>query len=94
MLAERWRAFGWQVAEVDGHSTEALHKAIGEPDAFAPPSIILAKTVIGKGVPYMEQGVSVTQTHIPVNPVNWHYLPMSDNEYATAIQALEGVAIA
>lgn len=95
-LAERWRAFGWQVAEVDGHSTAGLHRAIegAMADAFRVPTIVLAKTVLGKGVPFMENGVSVSQTQIPVNPVNWHYLPMSDHEYTIALKALEEAPIA
>ena len=94
-LEERWRAFGWNAVEVDGHCVTGLHKAIDDAraDAFAVPTIILAKTVIGKGVPFMEAGVSVSQTHIPVNPVNWHYLPMSDREYEMAMQVVAEEAI-
>ena len=95
-LEERWRAFGWQVSEVDGHSLAQLHRAIdaAPSNAFTAPTIILAKTVIGKGVPFMENGIPVSQKHIPVNPVNWHYLPMSDHEYETAMRALEEVTVA
>ena len=95
-LAERWRAFGWRTADVDGHSLTALREAIdrAEGNAFAAPTIVLARTVLGKGVPFMEQGVAVSQKQIPINPVNWHYLPMSDNEFETAMRALEEVPIA
>ena len=94
-LEERWRAFGWNVAEVDGHCVTRLHKAMDDAraDAFAVPTIILAKTVIGKGVPFMEAGVPVSQTHIPVNPVNWHYLPMSDREYEMAMRVVQEEAL-
>ena len=37
----------------------------------------------------MEQGRAITQTHIPSHPINWHYLPMSDVEYAQAIAELD-----
>ena len=36
----------------------------------------------------MEQGRAITQTHIAQNPINWHYLPMSDAEYAQALAEL------
>jgi hypothetical protein len=37
----------------------------------------------------MEGGVPLTQTHLPVHPINWHYLPMSDLEYQIATKELE-----
>ena len=89
-LEERWRAFGWNVCEVDGHSVpqiaEALNSYRGEL-----PHIVLARTVFGRGVSYMEQGIPITQTHLPVQPINWHYLPMSDHEFAIAMRELEAV---
>jgi transketolase len=91
-LRERWEAFGWRATEVDGHSIPELVAAMNEPAPSAdnPPRVILARTVFGRGVSYMEQGVPVTQTHLPVQPINWHYLPMSDLEYQIAVQELEG----
>jgi transketolase len=94
-LGERWRAFGWRVAQVDGHSMKELSAAIEDTeDQFGKPTVVLARTVIGKGVPFMEQGRSITQTHVPDNPVNWHYLPMSDHEFELAMRALQEVSIA
>ena len=49
----------------------------------------MARTVLGKGVSFMEEGRAVTQTHITQNRINWHYLPMSDAEYAQAIAELD-----
>jgi hypothetical protein len=40
----------------------------------------------------MEQGVPLTQTHLPLQPINWHYLPMSDLEYEEALAELEQFA--
>jgi transketolase len=88
-MAERWRAFGWRVSEVDGHSVEGLATAmnsIGAPDV---PHVVIAKTTFGKGVSYMEQGIPVSQTHLAVEPFNWHYLPMSDHEFDLAMAELE-----
>ena len=90
-LRQRWDAFGWRTAEVDGHSVDDLVGALrtaGTVDAA--PLIVLARTVFGKGVSYMEAGVPLSQSHLPVQAVNWHYLPMSADEYAIAIGELEG----
>jgi transketolase len=88
-LAPRWQAFGWRTAEVDGHSVPQLAEALAAPSLDQRPHIVVAKTVFGKGVSYMERGIPVTQTHLPVQPVNWHYLPMSEHEYRLAMEELE-----
>jgi transketolase len=95
-LGERWKAFGWRTVEVDGHSAKDLRAALLEAaaDPFTSPTVILARTVIGKGVPFMEQGLSVSRPHLPANPVNWHYLPMSDQEFEMALRALTEVTVA
>jgi transketolase len=54
-LAAKWRAFGWAVAEIDGHDSAAILGALrraGETQNC--PTVIIAHTVKGKGVPYME----------------------------------------
>jgi transketolase len=54
-LAERWQAFGWQVLEVDGHNIEALIAVLEEAKATqGRPTVIVAHTVKGKGVSFME----------------------------------------
>jgi transketolase len=87
-LAERWQAFGWRTSEVDGHSADELSEALSGATGDVP-RVVLARTVFGKGVSYMERGIPVTQTHLPVQPMNWHYLPMSEREYRLAIEELE-----
>lgn len=73
-MAGRWEAFGWDVSEVDGHDVHALAGAIGsEPEGTARPRVVLARTVFGKGVSYMER------------QVRWHYLPMDDRQYREAL---------
>ena len=61
-LADKWRAFGWDAREVDGHDTEQLRTALAE-TARNPtkPGVIIAHTVKGKGVSFME------------DDNNWHY---------------------
>lgn len=77
-LDERWRAFGWQTFVVDGHDVLALRNALSR-EAGQPgrPRVILANTVCGKGVSFME------------GRVDWHYLPMSDKQYAAACREIE-----
>jgi transketolase len=54
-LTDKWRAFGWHVINVDGHDIAALQKAFAEASATkGKPTCILAHTVKGKGVSFME----------------------------------------
>jgi len=54
-LAAKWRAFGWAVAEIDGHDMAAILSAFRDAAATTGmPSVIIAHTVKGKGVPVME----------------------------------------
>src|SRR5882724_6672609 len=88
-LAERWRAFGWRTSDVDGHSVSALVEALNESSSSRAPHIVIARTIFGKGVSFMQEGIPVTQINLPAHPVNWHYLPMSDHEYDLALAELE-----
>ncbi len=77
-LQEKFRAFGWEVQTVDGHNIEALTKILGEvPFARNKPSMILADTVKGKGIPFM------------MNVAKWHHGVPDDEQFAEAIQCLE-----
>ncbi len=80
-LAHRWRAFGWDAHEVDGHSPAALIDTLagldtGSCDESAP-HVIVAHTVFGRGVSYMER------------QIKWHYWPMSAEEYEQARDDIE-----
>jgi transketolase len=85
-LRERWSAFGWDVCEVDGHSVPDLVQALSSREDDGPPHLILARTIFGRGVSFMEKGTPLTQVHLPVQPINWHYLPMSDHEFEIAMR--------
>jgi transketolase len=77
-LAKRWEAFGWEVHEVDGHNPcEIAETAASLNTNSAPPHVLIAHTVFGKGVSYME------------NQIKWHYQPMSDPEYRQALKEIE-----
>src|SRR5579885_3092988 len=54
-LADKWRAFGWHTIEIDGHDVEAIKKALQEAEATkGKPTAIVAHTIKGKGVSFME----------------------------------------
>ncbi|SPF53000.1 putative transketolase N-terminal section [Candidatus Sulfopaludibacter sp. SbA4] len=54
-LAEKWRAFGWHTLEIDGHDLPAIQKAFHEAEATkGKPTCIVAHTIKGKGVSFME----------------------------------------
>jgi transketolase len=54
-ISDKWRAFGWNVLEIDGHDMGAVVQALETAKAFKnKPSIIIARTIKGKGVSYME----------------------------------------
>jgi transketolase len=79
--ARRWRAFGWDVHELDGHDTSNLHSTIGDLDfAAGAPHMLLARTTFGKGVSFMQ------------STIDWHYLPMTDEQYAQALSELQAAA--
>lgn len=76
-LAEKWRSFGWAVREVDGHDVQALAATLDQvPFDRKRPSCLVAHTVKGKGVSFME------------NQVLWHYRPPSVEELASALAEL------
>ncbi len=72
---EKWRAFGWAVRRVDGHDHDALRNAFGR---VAPnqPTCIIADTVKGRGVSFME------------NEVLWHYRAPKGEEFVAAMREL------
>ena len=68
-----------------------LSPALAAPAGFEDaPHVIVAKTIFGKGVSYMEQGRSLSQTHVKMQPINWHYMPMSDEEFRIAMSEIGG----
>ncbi|HWF53238.1 MAG TPA: transketolase [Solirubrobacteraceae bacterium] len=76
-LAQRWRSFNWDVHELDGHDLQQLVSTLAAlPGGAKQPHMILARTTFGKGVSFME------------SRIEWHYLPMSDEEYTTALTGL------
>ena len=90
-LADRWRAFGWEVQDVPGHDLAALGNVLAQcREASGRPHAIIARTTFGKGVSFIEAGIAVSRPELPASPINWHYLPMSDLEYAMARKEVDG----
>ena len=78
-LHGKFTAFGYQVTELeDGHDLHAILKALKAPAAPEKPRLIIAHTVKGKGVSFME------------NQVGWHGKAPNEQERAAALQELEG----
>ncbi|HUI28481.1 MAG TPA: transketolase [Candidatus Kryptonia bacterium] len=76
-LADKWRAFRWNVTEINGHDMRAIVTALAAVPARSGPTAIVAHTVKGKGVP----GVEGTPRA--------HYTMLSDDEVARTLEALQ-----
>jgi len=77
-LGDKWRAFGWDVHDVDGHDPGMMAQTLASLDTrTGPPHVLVAETVCGKGVSFME------------GKVEWHYLPLSEDQYSVALDELE-----
>jgi transketolase len=78
-FADKWRAFGWAVQEVDGHDHDRLRQTLGAlPLDPNKPSLVLCHTVKGKGVSFMEDQIA------------WHYKSPNDEQLALALAEVEG----
>jgi transketolase len=80
-LTDKWNSFNWHVQEIDGHNFEAIDTAIAQAKAtFGKPSVIIAHTIPGKGVPEFER--------LPV----WHGKAPNKEESVRALQVLRTLA--
>lgn len=76
-LDDKWRAFGWDVHRIDGHNMEQVYKALMLEPHPDKPRVIIADTVKGKGVSFME------------GKPGWHGVAPSDEDYEKAMKELE-----
>jgi transketolase len=76
-LEDKWRAFGWDVHRIDGHDMDQVYKALTLPLDDKKPRVIIADTIKGKGVSFMEGKTS------------WHGVAPSDEDYEKALKELE-----
>jgi len=79
-IVPKWEAFGWHCQEIDGHDFTQILAAVETARQTAGPSVIVARTVKGKGLPYME------------NDNSWHKRVPTDEELAVAVEVLGGKA--
>jgi transketolase len=70
----KWREFGWETIVVDGHDHAALLRAFSR--KHKKPLVVFARTIGGKGVTFMQ------------NTVDWHYWPMSEEQYERALKEI------
>jgi len=72
-LREKWASFGWDAREIDGHDMKAIVEAMKEaPDPDGRPRVVIANTIKGKGVSFME------------DDNNWHYRIPTEEEVEKA----------
>lgn len=77
-LPARWQAHGWDAHDVDGHDVPDMVKTVeGLNTETSAPHVLVARTVFGHGVSYME------------NAIKWHYWPMSDGDYKKALTDIQ-----
>ena len=77
-LAEKWRNFGWETIEVNGHSHKALHEALAQVGSTTKPLCVMARTVKGAGVSQMQ------------NSLLWHYRSPTKEDAEAALEELGG----
>jgi len=75
---EKWKAFGWATVEVDGHNLSEVRNVLARiPFEIGKPSCLIADTVKGKGISFME------------NQLAWHYKSVNEEQLKLAIRELE-----
>ncbi|HEV2495903.1 MAG TPA: transketolase [Terriglobia bacterium] len=80
-FAQKWRAFGWSVSEIDGHNVQEIEATLcAIPFDKTLPNCIIAHTIKGKGVSFME------------DKVLWHYRAPSAEDLSRALKELEDLA--
>lgn len=76
-LVGKWQSFGWHVQEIDGHNVESIQDAVGMAKAVTNrPSVIIAHTIPGKGVDFMEYNY------------HWHGMPPNSEQAKLALKEL------
>src|SRR5574344_1836805 len=76
-LDKRFASFGWQTLSIDGHNHQDLLKAFNTPSENQKPKCIIANTIKGKGISFME------------NNIAWHYRSPQEETYQQAIEELQ-----
>ncbi len=72
-FADKWRAFGWDTVEVDGHDLAALENGFSAPPVPGKPRVLIAHTIKGRGVSFMQ------------DKLEWHYKSPTDEQLVAAL---------
>ncbi|OGI01363.1 MAG: transketolase [Candidatus Melainabacteria bacterium GWF2_37_15] len=75
-LSAKWQAFGWEVIEIDGHDYQQIYGAYQQAIEKTKPTVIIANTIKGKGVSFME------------NNAGWHGRATNEEEFMKAVEEL------
>ena len=75
-LSEKFKVFGWNTTEINGHNTEQIFNAIENAKKSEKPAVIIANTIKGKGVSFME------------NQAGWHGKAPNEEQFKAAIEEL------
>lgn len=75
-LAEKWRAFGWTVLEIDGHDVQEISTAFSM-SSNGKPKVVICNTIAGKGVSFMQ------------DRLEWHYHNLDKQQYNKALREIE-----
>ena len=76
-MADKWQSFGWHAMETDGHDIDKLYQTLAEAKEYrGKPTVVLAHTIKGKGVSYME------------NQAEWHGTAPNTEQYRMAMKEL------
>ena len=79
-ITDKFAAFGWHVISIDGHNFDEIEKAFNEARATkGKPTVIIQKTIKGKGVSFMEDQAS------------WHGAAPNDEQFAQAMSDLDAI---
>ncbi|MBI1247927.1 transketolase [bacterium] len=78
-FTDKWESFGWNVIPIDGHDHDQLRSALAVQPNEDRPTVVIANTIKGKGVTFME------------NELLWHYRSPSNEQLQQAISEVEGV---
>jgi transketolase len=76
-FADKWRAFRWNVESIDGHNHREIQNALQKISRNKKPTVILAHTIKGKGVSFME------------NKLAWHYQSANPEQVNLALGEIE-----
>jgi transketolase len=79
-MVERWRAFGWEALEIDGHNYDELQSVLAYSHSernSSKPLVIIANTIKGKGVSWMEDNIE------------WHYKSPTEEQLQSAITEID-----